>query len=249
MNRRSREHPCPRSAPQPSAGPRPAAASCFAIATGTPSTASRARRRRGSHRRSASPKRRSFTSRSRTSRGRALPAYEADDGPLTTEQLAAIDRLVPQGRLKPSSETLLGARRCASFRRRSPATSSTAGFRSGGFPGPAPKPRPGARARGRRARRATHTSRWPTAPRGIPIGCIPASSDRAGRRRRVRALGLELPDQVRSAQPQGAAHTARSGFGCRRRLLTGRRRSSACSTRASCAGRRLRSTPRASARP
>ena len=32
----------------------------------------------------------------------ALPAYEADDGPLTAEQLAAIDRLVPQGRLKPS---------------------------------------------------------------------------------------------------------------------------------------------------
>jgi len=33
-----------------------------------------------------------------------LPAYEADDGPLTREQLAAIDRLVPQGRLKPSSK-------------------------------------------------------------------------------------------------------------------------------------------------
>ena len=33
----------------------------------------------------------------------ALPAYDADDGPLTAEQLAAIDRLVPQGRLKPST--------------------------------------------------------------------------------------------------------------------------------------------------
>jgi len=32
----------------------------------------------------------------------ALPRYEADNGPLTPEQLAAIDRLVPQGRLKPS---------------------------------------------------------------------------------------------------------------------------------------------------
>jgi hypothetical protein len=31
-----------------------------------------------------------------------LPRYEADEGPLTVEQLAAIDRLVPQGRLKPS---------------------------------------------------------------------------------------------------------------------------------------------------
>lgn len=30
----------------------------------------------------------------------ALPRYEADDGPLTAEQLAAIDKLVPQGRLK-----------------------------------------------------------------------------------------------------------------------------------------------------
>jgi hypothetical protein len=32
-----------------------------------------------------------------------LPDYEADEGPLTAEQLAAIDRLVPQGRLKPSA--------------------------------------------------------------------------------------------------------------------------------------------------
>ena len=32
----------------------------------------------------------------------ALPRYEPDDGPLTPEQLAAIDKLVPQGRLKPS---------------------------------------------------------------------------------------------------------------------------------------------------
>ena len=32
-----------------------------------------------------------------------LPAYEADDGPLSPEQLAAIDRLVPQGRLKQST--------------------------------------------------------------------------------------------------------------------------------------------------
>lgn len=32
----------------------------------------------------------------------ALPRYEADDGPLSVEQLAAIDRLVPQGRLKPA---------------------------------------------------------------------------------------------------------------------------------------------------
>lgn len=29
-----------------------------------------------------------------------LPRYEADNGPLTPEQLAAIDKLVPQGRLK-----------------------------------------------------------------------------------------------------------------------------------------------------
>lgn len=29
-----------------------------------------------------------------------LPRYEPDDGPLTAEQLAAIDKLVPQGRLK-----------------------------------------------------------------------------------------------------------------------------------------------------
>ena len=33
-----------------------------------------------------------------------LPRYEVDDGPLTKEQLAAIDRLVPQGRLKPSKK-------------------------------------------------------------------------------------------------------------------------------------------------
>lgn len=32
----------------------------------------------------------------------ALPRYDADDGPLTAEQLAAIDKFVPQGRLKPS---------------------------------------------------------------------------------------------------------------------------------------------------
>ncbi len=31
-----------------------------------------------------------------------LPRYEPDDGPLTPEQLAAIDKLVPQGRFKPS---------------------------------------------------------------------------------------------------------------------------------------------------
>lgn len=31
-----------------------------------------------------------------------LPNYEADTGPLTSEQLAAIDKLVPQGRLRPS---------------------------------------------------------------------------------------------------------------------------------------------------
>lgn len=31
------------------------------------------------------------------------PDYEPDNGPLTAEQLAAIDRLVPQGRLKPSA--------------------------------------------------------------------------------------------------------------------------------------------------
>jgi hypothetical protein len=31
-----------------------------------------------------------------------LPRYEADNGPLTAEQLAAIDKLVPQGRLKAS---------------------------------------------------------------------------------------------------------------------------------------------------
>ncbi len=31
-----------------------------------------------------------------------LPRYEADSGPLTAEQLAAIDKLVPQGRLRPS---------------------------------------------------------------------------------------------------------------------------------------------------
>lgn len=31
-----------------------------------------------------------------------LPRYEADNGPLTTQQLAAIDKLVPQGRLRPS---------------------------------------------------------------------------------------------------------------------------------------------------
>jgi hypothetical protein len=31
-----------------------------------------------------------------------LPRYEADDGPLTPEQLAAIDKVVPQGRLKPA---------------------------------------------------------------------------------------------------------------------------------------------------
>ena len=30
-----------------------------------------------------------------------LPRYDADNGPLTAEQLAAIDRRVPQGRLKP----------------------------------------------------------------------------------------------------------------------------------------------------
>jgi hypothetical protein len=29
-----------------------------------------------------------------------LPRYEPDDGPLTPQQLAAIDKLVPQGRLK-----------------------------------------------------------------------------------------------------------------------------------------------------
>ncbi|MGH9256174.1 MAG: hypothetical protein ACRD3C_16565 [Vicinamibacterales bacterium] len=32
----------------------------------------------------------------------ALPRYAADDGPLTAEQLAAIDKLIPQGRLRPS---------------------------------------------------------------------------------------------------------------------------------------------------
>jgi len=31
-----------------------------------------------------------------------LPRYEADNGPLTAEQLAAIDKLVPQGRIKPA---------------------------------------------------------------------------------------------------------------------------------------------------
>ena len=31
-----------------------------------------------------------------------LPRYGADNGPLTAGQLAAIDRCVPQGRLKPS---------------------------------------------------------------------------------------------------------------------------------------------------
>jgi len=31
-----------------------------------------------------------------------LPRYDADNGPLTAEQLAAIDKLVPQGRLRPS---------------------------------------------------------------------------------------------------------------------------------------------------
>ena len=31
-----------------------------------------------------------------------LPRYEADNGPLTGEQLGAIDKLVPQGRLKPA---------------------------------------------------------------------------------------------------------------------------------------------------
>jgi len=31
-----------------------------------------------------------------------LPRYEADNGPLTREQFAAIDKLVPQGRLKPA---------------------------------------------------------------------------------------------------------------------------------------------------
>ena len=31
-----------------------------------------------------------------------LPRYEPDDGPLTPEQLAAIDKLVPQGHFKPS---------------------------------------------------------------------------------------------------------------------------------------------------
>lgn len=33
-----------------------------------------------------------------------LPRYEADNGPLTAEQLAAIDKLVPQGRLRPSRQ-------------------------------------------------------------------------------------------------------------------------------------------------
>ena len=32
----------------------------------------------------------------------ALPRYEADNGPLTGDQLAAIDKIVPQGRLKSS---------------------------------------------------------------------------------------------------------------------------------------------------
>jgi hypothetical protein len=31
-----------------------------------------------------------------------LPRYEPDDGPLTPEQLSAIDKLVPQGRFKPT---------------------------------------------------------------------------------------------------------------------------------------------------
>lgn len=31
-----------------------------------------------------------------------LPRYEADNGPLTPEQLAAIGKLIPQGRLKAS---------------------------------------------------------------------------------------------------------------------------------------------------
>ncbi len=31
-----------------------------------------------------------------------LPRYEADNGPLTKEQLEAIDKLVPQGRMKVS---------------------------------------------------------------------------------------------------------------------------------------------------
>jgi hypothetical protein len=31
-----------------------------------------------------------------------LPRYEPDDGPLTSEQLAAIDKLAPQGRFKPT---------------------------------------------------------------------------------------------------------------------------------------------------
>jgi len=31
-----------------------------------------------------------------------LPRYEADNGPLTAEQLAAIDKRVPQGRFKPA---------------------------------------------------------------------------------------------------------------------------------------------------
>src|SRR5260221_6933880 len=36
-----------------------------------------------------------------------LPRYEPDDGPLTPEQLAAIDKLVPQGRFKPSKRPFL----------------------------------------------------------------------------------------------------------------------------------------------
>src|SRR5260370_35243139 len=37
-----------------------------------------------------------------------LPRYEPDDGPLTPEQLAAIDKLVPQGRFKPSKRLFCG---------------------------------------------------------------------------------------------------------------------------------------------
>lgn len=35
-----------------------------------------------------------------------LPAYEPDDGPLTAQQLAAIRRMVPQGKMKVGSSLL-----------------------------------------------------------------------------------------------------------------------------------------------
>ena len=41
--------------------------------------------------------------RSKRSKAAGIPLrYEADNGPLTAEQLAAIAKLVPQGRIKPA---------------------------------------------------------------------------------------------------------------------------------------------------